>query len=598
MKKTISVTMIIAMLLSVCGFYSYADNNDNMVIAKPQLNQVHYSDNGYGYTLDDYSGNSASKLQVQSKKSPMLKSSSSAYPSAYDSRDYGVNPPIRNQGSTGTCWAFASINALETSAIAKGYETPSSVKFSPSHLVWYTYALPSDPSDPLYNEGLYLDSPYDYGGNWLNATSTLSEWSGIASTDDFPFYPYDKAAMSNLPESGRYNRGSGYVLDKAVELKNSNEMKAWIMENGSCTVAIDYESEYENNSTYAYYNPNGGETNHNISVIGWDDSYSRSNFLTDPGVNGAWLIKDSWASWSHNKGYYWLSYADTTLSLMAGFTVRKADNYYNNYTYYGSGFGYYFSLSGTHSIANVFTAKDYEKIKSVSMFIDTDNVDVEFKIARNLPNSFTDPSNGTIASSFLAHFDRSGYYTVDLPSPVSVAPNQQYAVIAILSSDTGFNLPVEVPDSNTDYIRSTYTEGQSYCYFVDYSYGWCDAADFGIGNFWLNAQTVCDHRYVLHTVEPGCVNDGYKYYECSQCGDYVKDITLPASGEHQFGEWSPYTKQGNTMVSYRTCINCSAQVVRQYRLASENTITLDALIKQIFSRIREAIYNLFVVNRN
>ena len=83
-----------------------------------------------------------------------------------------------------------------------------------------------------------------------------------------------------------------------------------------------------------------------------------------------------------------------------------------------------------------------------------------------------------------------------------------------------------------------------------------------------------------------------------ELGAKQKDITLPANGEHQFGEWSPYTKQGNTMVSYKTCINCSAQVVRQYRLASENTITLDALIRQIFSRIKEAIYNLFVVNRN
>ena len=35
-------------------------------------------------------------------------------PDAYDMRDYGRVSPVRDQGNQGTCWAFASLGALET----------------------------------------------------------------------------------------------------------------------------------------------------------------------------------------------------------------------------------------------------------------------------------------------------------------------------------------------------------------------------------------------------------------------------------------------------------------------------------------------------
>ena len=37
-----------------------------------------------------------------------------ALPSSYDSREYDLVTPIRNQGVTGSCWSFAAIKALES----------------------------------------------------------------------------------------------------------------------------------------------------------------------------------------------------------------------------------------------------------------------------------------------------------------------------------------------------------------------------------------------------------------------------------------------------------------------------------------------------
>ena len=42
------------------------------------------------------------------------------FPSAYDMRDYGFLPPIRNQGALGVCWAFSSSASMESNLLKKG----------------------------------------------------------------------------------------------------------------------------------------------------------------------------------------------------------------------------------------------------------------------------------------------------------------------------------------------------------------------------------------------------------------------------------------------------------------------------------------------
>ena len=58
-------------------------------------------------------------------------------------------------------------------------------------------------------------------------------------------------------------------------------------------------------------------TNHDIRLVGWDDNFSKSNFMPgyQPPSDGAWLVRNSWGYNGYGQnGYFWLSYEDVSLT--------------------------------------------------------------------------------------------------------------------------------------------------------------------------------------------------------------------------------------------------------------------------------------------
>ena len=66
-------------------------------------------------------------------------------PAAFDLRDRGVVPAVRNQGNFGTCWGFSTIAASEISLLsslgitAEEYEALAGeeLRLSEKHLAWF-----------------------------------------------------------------------------------------------------------------------------------------------------------------------------------------------------------------------------------------------------------------------------------------------------------------------------------------------------------------------------------------------------------------------------------------------------------------------------
>ena len=87
-------------------------------------------------------------------------------PARYDLREDGAGPWIRDQGDQNTCWAFASVTALETSM-----KEEERIPLSADHMIHKNSA------------GLAAAAGGDYSLSW----AYLLSWQGPAAEADDPY---------------------------------------------------------------------------------------------------------------------------------------------------------------------------------------------------------------------------------------------------------------------------------------------------------------------------------------------------------------------------------------------------------------------------
>lgn len=373
-------------------------------------------------------------------------------PARYDMRELDRVSPVRDQGLYGTCWAFASLAALETTL------TPQEkLIFSPDHM-------------SLSNS---FSLGQNEGGEYTMAIAYLASWQGpVYESDD----PYGDGVTDDTLEARKHLEEALIIAPKDYE-----GIKEAIYKYGAVETSIytqmktaDSWSNYYNRERATYYYNVEASCNHDIIIVGWDDNFPKEYFTIPPENDGAFICKNSWGTAFGEDGYFYVSYEDANIGTtnVVYSKLGNADNFEN--IYQSDLLGWTGQLGYNREsafFANVYKAGENEELAAVSFYATDEDTSYKVFVVKDFenPESLNDRmlvKEGTFSSA--------GYYTVRLDNPVKLTDYGKFAVVVYIETPNSIH-PVAIEyDADERTKEFDITDGEGYISLY--------------GNKWVNTE--------------------------------------------------------------------------------------------------------------
>lgn len=358
---------------------------------------------GCQYTWD-IATNSASIINVDSAERKL--------PVAYDYRKVDRDPQVKNQGEFGTCWAFASLTALEASLLPE-----EELDFSEDHM-------------SLQNSFSFSQNE---GGEYTMAIAYLTSWQGPVLEKDDPYgdgkSPSGLKAVKHVQEI------------QILEGKNYDRIKEMVFRCGGVQSSLymplsnpSSNSDYYNAENYAYCYIGTEKPNHDVVIIGWDDNYPKENFNLSMEADGAFICRNSWGESFADNGTFYISYYDTNIGIhnVVYTKIEEADNYDSIYQSdlcgwvgllgYGKESAYF---------SNVYTAKGEEYLEAVGFYATGKDTEYEVYLVKDFKNTGSFAEKEPLKSG---KFTNAGYYTVPLKDKVALKKGEKFAIVVRITT--------------------------------------------------------------------------------------------------------------------------------------------------------------------
>lgn len=215
-------------------------------------------------------------------------------PKSFDWRNVnGINyvSPVRNQGSCGSCYSFASMAMLEARVRILSNNTEQPV-FSPQYVV----------DCSRYSQGCDGGFPYLIGGKF-------AQDYGVIPDKCYPYKGVDgqcktvNATMYGCNEKTyvySYKYVGGYY-----GACNEDLMQLDLVKNGPVAVGFEVYPDFMSYAGGVYSHEKSREltfnpfeiTNHAVLIVGYDETPTGEKY---------WIVKNSWGTNWGLKGYFWI----------------------------------------------------------------------------------------------------------------------------------------------------------------------------------------------------------------------------------------------------------------------------------------------------
>lgn len=362
-------------------------------------------ESGLSYSLEWEVGKRRAVMTSENPDGLML-------PDVYDYRVEKRAPDVKNQGILGTCWAFASLKALETSLMPE-----TVLDFSEDHMS-IKNSFQMDQND---------------GGEYTMSMAYLLAWQGPVLEKDDPYgdrlSPDGLEAVKHVQEIQILPEKNYEKIKEAVFLHGGVQSSLYTSLQNYKSRSVFYNRK---NNAYCYIGTE--KPNHDVVIVGWDDNYSRDNFNMELSGDGAFLCANSWGADFGEDGYFYVSYYDTNIGihniLYKG--IEEPDNY--DYIYQSDLCGWIGQLgygTDTAYFANVYQAESAQNLSGVGFYATGAQTAYEVYLARHVKDSSDFERRELIAGGM---FENAGFYTVPIKTLVPLDVGERFAVIVKITT--------------------------------------------------------------------------------------------------------------------------------------------------------------------
>lgn len=350
--------------------------------------------------------------------------SSMVLPTSFDMRTTGLLTAPRNQLSTNTCWSFSVLYAIQANWAKMGF---ASADYSAENLA----------------NCHGFDKTKAQGGNADLAIAYLARVAGPVYESADPFVNTATGTCKTVTLANK----PAFVTQAFNIPKDVNIIKQMVYRYGAVMTGMSANS-FTNNfnaTTKAMYAKDGtnGSINHAACIVGWDDDF----VVTIPsGINptkkGAWIIKNTWGTGTHDGGYYYASYEDYFVGQYAAVFAKRAetasiDTVYN-YDKLGqiTTFTHATLKDSVYSLVQ-YTAPQTQHISKVGTFTSIASTVIDVRIYTTKTG---DVLTGQITESLGNICEFPGYHTIDISANVNGA---FYVEVTYRTPNHALEFPIE-----------------------------------------------------------------------------------------------------------------------------------------------------------